>query len=1316
MSVRINRLNNAPIGEPVVVGHTYVGEILTALTASISDPQGVPASFTYQWKRYSADGVTFEKNVGTDSRTYTLAPADEGKTIKVTVHFVDDAGNDEGPIESAVHPSSGTVGPLEALPSSNLVSNMSQNHDTVDEFSAHPHAQAFTTGSERNGYILTKVTIISEDEEEDDIALRVCGVDGNTHPTETCTDLIPPALFGIGSLVFRTPRDQPIRLEPDTTYSVVFNSPGEQNVILTATNSDSEDASSLGGWSLRNKSQFQNPQWQDRGYSRAIVIAIGGRLSPNEAPTGVPTITGIPAEGQILTAMTAGISDPDGVPASFTYQWKRYTSDNVFETNIGGATSRTYTLTAEDDGKKFRVEVSYIDNQGYIEGPLVSPLSVVIGEVPLVSNTSQTGKSTTPVSTPLSQAFTTGTETHGYTISRVTIFYDGDGQPLNLKICGASSDGIPNQECGTLSKSSTFSSGLLNYNPTRGKPIQLDTNTTYVVQFEWPNSMSEPPSVGITTSNGEDALTASGWSLKNGFMENNPSWQDASSGASIRMAINGAVTKNSEATGTPTIAGTPRIGHLLTVSLDDISDDNGMPDTFTYQWQRHSADGTFEADIGVNSDQYTVTPSDVDKKIKVEVNFTDRSNYSEGPLASEIYPSGTTVIAPVEDDLLVSNTGQPGHQTVELTADRSQNFRTGNNPNGYEITSISIASSAVHGDTISVRLCDLESQHGPTVSASCQHYATPDNPVRVNRGTSYAVMLQRLSGQVTVGTTDTNQEDLTSLPDWSIRDKHQLKNSQNIWEDTTDDDAIRIKIQGRLVSALNDPNYLIITPGNQQVSFEWGTWTPSSTDIIQKFQYRVKVTGSSWDPNWTDIPESNAGTQRFMLSNLTNGVEHTVEIRAVFAQELYGGAETFKPTPRGPLTAPGNLDVSTKGDGGVRLSWSDPIDSTLTSYQYRQRNASDAEWNPDWTVIQGSNADTTSHTLTGLRKNLLYTFEVRTIRDTDQGPAASSSVTPRGPMPHLQNLTAIADDQQATLSWDNPGNHGITGYQYRHQAATETGWNPNWTDVPSSDADTTSYVARPLVNLTAYTFEVRATRRLEKGPATRTSATTPSGPAEVPKELRKLRVHEADEGFTASWRKAPDEDERAPVTSYLIRHRQVGTSPWQDVTVMSDECCYTTITELTNRHHYEVQAAAVNRIGTGPWVGPINVTAQAPATEPPAPMGNPAFDLGHIGQGWTTTGNNTLIGSCTGAKSFQIIWNGPDEHPRNADEWAAHINTNKGAGVVSYTFDRSPGQQEYYEMNGTVNLQGAGNTTIHVRGRFGQTWGTWSRITLYCFE
>jgi hypothetical protein len=85
----------------------------------------------------------------------------------------------------------------------------------------------------------------------------------------------------------------------------------------------------------------------------------------NSDPVGVPTITGVATEDQILTADASGISDADGLGA-FSYQWLR---DGVV---IGGATSSTYTLGNADVGTQISVQVNYTDGQGTNEGPLTS--------------------------------------------------------------------------------------------------------------------------------------------------------------------------------------------------------------------------------------------------------------------------------------------------------------------------------------------------------------------------------------------------------------------------------------------------------------------------------------------------------------------------------------------------------------------------------------------------------------------------------------------------------------------------------------------------------------------------------------------------------------------------------------------------------------------------------------------------------------------------------------------------------------------------------------------------------------------------------
>ena len=82
--------NSAATGAPTISGTAQVGQMLTALTSNISDSDGLAnAIFTYRWL---ADDTDITDATGS---TYTLAAADEGKTIKVRLSFTDDSGHQE---------------------------------------------------------------------------------------------------------------------------------------------------------------------------------------------------------------------------------------------------------------------------------------------------------------------------------------------------------------------------------------------------------------------------------------------------------------------------------------------------------------------------------------------------------------------------------------------------------------------------------------------------------------------------------------------------------------------------------------------------------------------------------------------------------------------------------------------------------------------------------------------------------------------------------------------------------------------------------------------------------------------------------------------------------------------------------------------------------------------------------------------------------------------------------------------------------------------------------------------------------------------
>ena len=92
--------NTPATGAPAISGTAQVGETLTAGTSGIADDDGLTnVSYSYQW--VANDGTSDTDITGVADSTYTLAAADEGKTIKVKVSFTDDAGNGETLTSSA---------------------------------------------------------------------------------------------------------------------------------------------------------------------------------------------------------------------------------------------------------------------------------------------------------------------------------------------------------------------------------------------------------------------------------------------------------------------------------------------------------------------------------------------------------------------------------------------------------------------------------------------------------------------------------------------------------------------------------------------------------------------------------------------------------------------------------------------------------------------------------------------------------------------------------------------------------------------------------------------------------------------------------------------------------------------------------------------------------------------------------------------------------------------------------------------------------------------------------------------------------------
>ena len=120
--------NTPATGAPAISGTAQVGETLAADTSGIADADGLSgATFSYQW--VANDGTSDTDITGATDSTYTLAAADEGKTIKVRVSFTDDAGYGE----TLTSPATGIVAAA-LLPLTASLENMPDTHDGQNVF------------------------------------------------------------------------------------------------------------------------------------------------------------------------------------------------------------------------------------------------------------------------------------------------------------------------------------------------------------------------------------------------------------------------------------------------------------------------------------------------------------------------------------------------------------------------------------------------------------------------------------------------------------------------------------------------------------------------------------------------------------------------------------------------------------------------------------------------------------------------------------------------------------------------------------------------------------------------------------------------------------------------------------------------------------------------------------------------------------------------------------------------------------------------------------------------------------------------------
>ena len=283
----------------------------TALTATLTDPDGTISAATWVWAGSSDWDATTQTGTWSDISgatlaSYTPVAGDVGSYLRVSVAYTDGAGAGK----SATGVSANTV--MAATP---------VNQDPA--FADDTAIRSIAENSALNTNVGSAVTTTDPDS-GDTLAYSLSGTDA--------------ASFAIGASTGQ--------ITVGTGASLDYESKASYTVTVSV--SDGRDADGNA----------------DTTVDDTIAVTIN---VTNEDEAGAVTLP--PAQPVVGTALTATLTDPDGTISAATWVWAGSSDwDASAETgtwsDISGATSASYTPVAEDVGKYLRATASYTDGHG----------------------------------------------------------------------------------------------------------------------------------------------------------------------------------------------------------------------------------------------------------------------------------------------------------------------------------------------------------------------------------------------------------------------------------------------------------------------------------------------------------------------------------------------------------------------------------------------------------------------------------------------------------------------------------------------------------------------------------------------------------------------------------------------------------------------------------------------------------------------------------------------------------------------------------------------------------------------------------------
>ena len=399
--------NSPATGAPSITGTAQVGETLTADTSGIGDSDGLDQRVLQLPVGKPMTSSTDTDITGATDSTYTLAAADEGKTIKVKVSFTDDAGNDEtltsgatAAVDAAPNsPATGApaiagtaqvgetltadtsgIGDSDGLANVSYSYQWIRNDGTTDTDITGEADSTYTLVAEDEGKTIKVGVSFTDDAANEESLTSVATGAVAAAPNSPATGA--PSISGTAQVGETLTAGTSGIADADGLanvsygYQWVANDESTDTDIAGATDSTYTLAAADEGKTVKVKVSFTDDAGNDETLTSPATAAVDA--APNSPATGAPAIAGTAQVGETLTADTSGIGDSDGLTnASYSYQWVAGGSD------IAGATGSSHTLTSSEQGQAIQVRVSFTDDRSNAESLTSAATDAVAAAAPL---------------------------------------------------------------------------------------------------------------------------------------------------------------------------------------------------------------------------------------------------------------------------------------------------------------------------------------------------------------------------------------------------------------------------------------------------------------------------------------------------------------------------------------------------------------------------------------------------------------------------------------------------------------------------------------------------------------------------------------------------------------------------------------------------------------------------------------------------------------------------------------------------------------------------------------------------------------------